>query len=43
MHGLDFAAAAKISGSRFVVITGKLAKLRRALTQFMLDHHIEKK
>ena len=42
MHGMDFAAAAKISGSRFVVMTGKLAKLQRALTQFMLDHHIEK-
>jgi seryl-tRNA synthetase len=41
MHGIDFAAAAKISGSRFVVITGKLAKLQRALTQFMLDHHTE--
>jgi len=42
MHGMDFTAAAKISGARFVVITGKLAKLQRALTQFMLDHHIEK-
>jgi len=42
MHGMDFAAAAKISGSRFVVITGQLAKLQRALTQFMLDYHIEK-
>ena len=42
MHGMDFAAAAKISGSRFVVMTGKLAKLQRALTQFMLDYHIEK-
>ena len=42
IHGIDFAAAAKISGSRFVVITGKLAKLQRALTQFMLDHHTEK-
>jgi len=42
MYGLDFATAAKISGARFVVITGKLAKLQRALTQFMLDHHIEK-
>jgi seryl-tRNA synthetase len=41
LHGIDFAAAAKISGSRFVVITGKLAKLQRALTQFMLDHHTE--
>ena len=42
MHGIDFAAAAKISGSRFVVITGTVAKLQRALTQFMLDHHTEK-
>ncbi len=42
MHGMDFAAAAKISGSRFVVIIGQLAKLQRALTQFMLDYHIEK-
>ncbi len=41
IHGIDFAVAAKISGSRFVVITGKLAKLQRALTQFMLDHHTE--
>ena len=42
MHGIDFATAAKISGSRFVVITGKVAKLQRALTQFMLDQHTEK-
>ena len=42
MHGIDFTIAAKISGSRFVVMTGKLAKLQRALTQFMLDHHTEK-
>ena len=42
MHGIDFAVAAKISGSRFVVITGKVAKLQRALTQFMLDQHTEK-
>ena len=41
MHGVDFAAAAKISGTRFVVMTGKIAKLQRALTQFMLDHHTE--
>lgn len=40
--GMDFTAAAKISGARFVVITGQLAKLQRVLTQFMLDHHIEK-
>ncbi|MDC1535783.1 serine--tRNA ligase [Candidatus Thioglobus sp.] len=41
MHGIDFAAAAKISGARFVIMTGKIAKLQRALTQFMLDHHTE--
>jgi seryl-tRNA synthetase len=41
MHGVDFAAAAKISGARFVVMTGKIAKLQRALTHFMLDHHTE--
>ena len=41
MHGIDFEAAAKISGARFVVMTGKIAKLQRALTQFMLDHHTE--
>ncbi|MGC3980506.1 MAG: serine--tRNA ligase [Steroidobacteraceae bacterium] len=36
---LDFAAAAKITGSRFVVMHGPLARLQRALTQFMLDLH----
>ncbi len=36
---LDFETAAKISGSRFVVIHGPLARLQRALTQFMLDLH----
>ena len=41
MHGIDFEAASKISGARFVVMTGKVAKLQRALTQFMLDHHTE--
>jgi len=41
MHGIDFEAATKISGARFVVMTGKVAKLQRALTQFMLDHHTE--
>jgi seryl-tRNA synthetase len=38
-NGLDFALAAKIAGARFVVIRGALAKLQRALTQFMLDIH----
>lgn len=41
MHGLDFETAAKISGARFSVMTGKIARLHRALTQFMLDHHVE--
>ena len=36
---LDFERAAKISGSRYVVMRGKLAGLHRALTQFMLDAH----
>jgi seryl-tRNA synthetase len=35
--GLDFETAAKITGSRFSVMTGKMARLHRALTQFMLD------
>ncbi len=37
--GLDFEAANKLSGARFVVIRGALAQLHRALTQFMLDTH----
>jgi seryl-tRNA synthetase len=36
---MDFARAAKLSGSRFVVLRGALAKLERALGQFMLDLH----
>jgi seryl-tRNA synthetase len=36
---LDFAAAVKITGSRFTVMKGPLAKLHRALAQFMLDVH----
>ena len=36
---LDFDAAAKISGSRFTVMQGPLARLQRALIQFMLDTH----
>jgi seryl-tRNA synthetase len=38
--GLDFDAAARISGARFVVMTGQLARLHRALIQFMLDLHV---
>ncbi|HNH43142.1 MAG TPA: serine--tRNA ligase [Agitococcus sp.] len=36
---IDFATATKITGSRFSVIKGGLARLQRALTQFMLDLH----
>lgn len=37
---MDFKRAAKLSGSRFVVLYGGLAKLERALGQFMLDIHV---
>ncbi|MEL4201843.1 serine--tRNA ligase [Plesiomonas shigelloides] len=37
--GMDFAAGAKLSGARFVVLKGQIAKLHRALSQFMLDLH----
>jgi seryl-tRNA synthetase len=36
---LDLAAAARVAGSRFVVLNGPLARLHRALVQFMLDLH----
>ncbi len=36
---MDFAAAAKIAGARFVVLRGALARLERALGQFMIDLH----
>lgn len=39
--GLDFDTAAKISGARFSVLKGGLARLHRALSQFMLDTHTE--
>jgi seryl-tRNA synthetase len=38
--GMDFEAAGRISGARFVVLTGGLARLHRALAQFMLDLHV---
>ncbi|WP_163130413.1 serine--tRNA ligase [Agarivorans sp. Alg241-V36] len=41
LQGLDFANAVKISGSRFIVMKGKIAKLHRAIAQFMLDTHTE--
>ena len=37
--GLDFEVAAKISGARFAVLKGPIARLHRALAQFMLDTH----
>lgn len=39
IKGLDFEAAAKLSGARFVVMRGGIARLHRALAQFMLDLH----
>ncbi|MCG8428227.1 MAG: serine--tRNA ligase [Chromatiales bacterium] len=40
MNGqMDFEAAAKLTGSRFVTLQGPLARLHRALAQFMLDTH----
>ena len=41
MGGLDFETATKISGSRFVVMKGGVARLHRALIQFMLDTHTQ--
>ena len=41
LNGLDFDRAAKITGSRFAQMSGGLARLHRALTQFMLNTHIE--
>ncbi len=37
--GLDFAAAVKLTGARFVVMKGQIARMHRALAQFMLDLH----
>jgi seryl-tRNA synthetase len=39
LGGLDFATAAKIAGSRFYVMRGQVARLHRAIGQFMLDTH----
>ena len=39
--GMDFEAAAKLSGARFVVLTGAVARVHRALAQFMLDTHVD--
>ncbi len=39
LRGLDFEAAARLSGARFVLMHGQVARLHRALAQFMLDLH----
>lgn len=39
--GLDFESGAKLAGTRFAVMRGKIAKLHRALAQFMLDIHTQ--
>lgn len=41
VNGIDFAASAKLSGSRFVVLKAGVARLHRALIQLMLDTHTE--
>lgn len=40
MGGMDFETAAKLSGSRFVLLKGQVARLERAIGQFMLDLHV---
>ncbi|KQN47794.1 serine--tRNA ligase [Serratia sp. Leaf50] len=39
--GLDFAAGVKLTGARFVVMQGQIARMHRALSQFMIDLHTE--
>ena len=39
--GMDFETAAKLSGSRFVILGGAVARLHRALAQFMIDTHVD--
>ncbi|TMO45125.1 serine--tRNA ligase [Pseudoalteromonas sp. S4389] len=41
VNGLDFEMGVKISGARFTVMRGQVARMHRALTQFMLDTHTE--
>ena len=41
LGGLDFETAAKLSGARFAVLKGPVARLHRALAQFMLDTHTQ--
>ena len=39
--GMDFEVAAKISGARFVMLKGAVARIHRALAQFMIDTHVD--
>lgn len=39
--GMDFATAAKLSGARFVVLQGGVARIHRALAQYMIDMHVD--
>ncbi|MFV0472904.1 MAG: serine--tRNA ligase, partial [Pikeienuella sp.] len=41
LGGMDFETAAKLSGSRFVVLSGALTRLHRALAQFMINRHVD--
>lgn len=40
--GMDFETAAKLSGARFVVLKGAIARVHRGLAQYMLDTHVDK-
>lgn len=42
LAGMDFEKAARLTGARFVTLSGGVARLHRALAQFMLDMHVEK-
>lgn len=41
LAGLDFKGAVKVSGSRFVIMQGQIARMHRALAQYMLDLHTQ--
>ena len=41
LAGMDFEKAARLTGARFVTLSGGVARLHRALAQFMLDMHVE--
>ncbi|MDA9832529.1 serine--tRNA ligase [Gammaproteobacteria bacterium] len=42
LNGINFTDAAKMSGSRFVILQGNIARLNRALSAFMLDTHVNR-